>query len=149
MLPLKNWCDCLVDHTRTILIQIVWLQDLPLPPITEELDSFAEFSFQDEVQERSMTLLLCLIPVRFSKVSQRVIVCFFLELVKYPIIPVIESKQYALVDLLGFINALGALENNGMRDNHPLRVPFISANPVKFYIQDSNKFLPNFTEGPS
>ena len=44
-----------------------------------------------------------------SKVSHGVIVHVFHKLVKRPTIPAIKSKKYALANLRGIINALGAL----------------------------------------
>ena len=92
-----------------ILIQLVWLQNSLLLPVTDKSDSFAQFSFQDEVQERSMMLLLRLIPAGFFKVSHSRIVRVFHGFVKLHTTPAIESKQYALENLRKNINALGSL----------------------------------------
>ena len=62
---------------------------------------------------------------------------------KRPMNPEIKSKQYTLENLRGIINALGAFQDNWLKDNHPLRVPLPSENPVNFYRHDSNKYLPN------
>ena len=62
-----------------------------------------------------MTLLLILIPTIFSEVSHSGITRVFHELVKRPMIPEIESKTYAFSNLRGIINALCALENNGLK----------------------------------
>ena len=91
-----------------------------------------------------MTLLLCLTPANFSKVSHCEIVRVFHELVKRPTMTEIELKQYALSNLRGIINALCVLEDNGLKNDHPLSVPLPSTNPVKFYRQDSQKSLPDF-----
>ena len=91
-----------------------------------------------------MTLLLILIPTIFSEVSHSRILRVFHELVKRLKIPEIKLKQYALSNLRGIINALCALEDNGLKNDHPLSVPLPSTNPVKFYRQDSQKSLPDF-----
>ena len=80
-----------------------------------------------------MTLLLRMIPESFAEVSHSGIVRVFHELVKRPTIPVIELKQYALANLRGIINSLGAFLYSGLKYNHPLRVPLPGENPVRFY----------------
>ena len=67
MFPLQNRRNSLVDCARTIFRKIFWLQNSPLLPVTYKLDCFAQFPFQNYVLERSMTLLLRLIPTKFSK----------------------------------------------------------------------------------
>ena len=91
-----------------------------------------------------MTFLLRLTPTIFSEVSHSGIVRVFHNLIKRPTITEIESKQYAFSNLRKMINALCSLYDNGLKNDHPLRVPIPSTNPVKFYIQDSYKYLPNF-----
>ena len=109
MFSLQNQCDVIVDHARTILSQLFWLQNYPLLSVTYKSDGFAKSSFHDEVQEHSMTFLIRLIPASFTRVPHSEIVCVFHELVKHPTIPEIDLKQYALANLRVIINALGAL----------------------------------------
>ena len=144
MFSLQNQCDGLVDCSHTILSQFILLQKSPLFSVTDESDGFAQFSFQDEVQECSMTLLLILSPTSFSEVSHSGNIHFFCEITKRSTIPKIESKKYALSNLRGIINALCVLEDNGLKNDHPLRVPLTITNPVKFYRQYSHKSLPDF-----
>ena len=96
-----------------------------------------------------MTLLLRLIPVIFSEVSQSGIVCVFHELVKRPTIPAIESKQYVLSNLRGIINALCALEDNGLKNNHPLSVPLLARTQSISTYRIPPNVLPTFPEGAS
>ena len=103
-----------------------------------------DFKFHGEVQERSLTLLLILTPTRFSEASHVGTIRIFLELVKRPTIPAIESKQYSLSNMRVIIDALCVLEDNRLKKNHPLSVPLPRTNPVKFYRQNSHKSLPNF-----
>ena len=128
-----------------IFIQFFWLQNYPPFPVTEKLDCFAQLSFQDVFWERSMTLLLRLIPTRFSEVSYFGIIRVFHEFIKHPRIPAIESKKYVRSNLRKIINGLGELEDNRLKNDHPLCVPLPSTNFVKFYIQDYHKYLPDFT----
>ena len=90
MFSLQNQCDGIIYRARKILSQLVWLQNSPLFPFTDKSNSFPQFSFQYNVRESPMTLLLCLIPASFSKVSHGGILCIFLELTKRPTIPSIE-----------------------------------------------------------
>ena len=83
-------------------------------------------------------------PHKISEVSHSRVIYIFHKIVKRYIIPQIETKQYALANLRGIVNSLCALEDNGSKNNHPLRVPLPSTKPVKFYIQDSKKYLPDF-----
>ena len=91
-----------------------------------------------------MVLFLILIFTSFLEVSHSGMIRVFHKLVKRPTISEIDSKQYALSNLRRIINALGALEDNVLKNDHPLSIPLPSMNPVKFYRQDSHKSLPNF-----
>ena len=144
MFSLQDRSDGLVDCARTILSQFVRLQNSSLLSVTDESDVFAQFLLQDEVRERSMTLLIRLNPTRFSEVSHIRIVRVLHNLFKRSIIPETKLKQYALSNLHGIINALCAWEDNGLKNDHPLRVPLFSTNPVKFYRQNPHKSLPDF-----
>ena len=53
-------------------------------------------------------------------------------------------EKNAPSDLCVIVNALVVLEDNGLKNNHPLSIPLPSTDPIKFYIQDSHKYLPNF-----
>ena len=59
-------------------------------------------------------------------------------------IPQVKTEQKALSDWRRIVNALGALVDNGLKNNHPFSVTIPSTDPVKFYIQYSHKSLPNF-----
>ena len=94
-----------------------------------------------------MTLLHSLSPTIFSRIPHGGIIRVFHELGKRSTIPQVESKQNALSDLRGIVNALCTLEDNGLKYNDPLIVPLPSTDPVKFYRQDYHKFIPDFPEG--
>ena len=91
-----------------------------------------------------MTFFHSLIPTSFYEGPHCLVVCVFNELAKGSTIPQVESKQHALSVLRGIVHALGALEYNGIKNNHPLSVPLPSTEPVKLYRQNSHKYLPNF-----
>ena len=91
-----------------------------------------------------MTLLLILTPASFSEVSHIGIIRVFQELEKRPTIPEIESKQYALLNLHIIINSFCVLGDNRLKNYQPLGFSLHSTNPVKFYIQDFHKSLPDF-----
>ena len=91
-----------------------------------------------------MTLLLSLNSTSFSNVSHSGVILVFYKIIKCPTISAIDSKQYALSNLHGIINALCAWEDNGLKNDHPLGVPLPLTNPVKLYRQDSYKSLPGF-----
>ena len=74
----------------------------------------------------------------FSEVSHCGIICVCYELIKCPKFTEIEPKEYALSDLCGIINALCALEDNGLKNDHPLSVQLPSTNLIKFYRQYSH-----------
>ena len=141
MFPLQNRCNGLVGRAGTILIQFIWLQNSPIFSVTDDLHGFIQFPFQYEVRKRSMMSLLRLTLTRFSEVSNNRFICVFHVLAKRSTIPQIESKQYALSNLRGIVNASWVLEDNGFKNDHPLRVPLTSMNPIKFYRQDSRKYL--------
>ena len=93
-----------------------------------------------------MTFLHSFIPTIFSDVPHGGVIRVFQELIKRSTIPQVKSKQNALSDLRGIVNALGALDYNRLKNNHPLSVPLTSTDPVKLYRQDSHKSLPDFPE---
>ena len=96
-----------------------------------------------------MTLLLILTPTRFSDVSHSGVIRVFHELIKRTTIPVIESKQYALSNLRGIINALCALEYNGLNNYHPLSDPIPSRKPSSSIDRIPTYLFPTFLEGAS
>ena len=112
MFPLQDQCDSIIDSAHTILRKFVGLKNSPLLPFTEKLDYLAQFYFQDEVQECSMTLILCLNPTRFFHVTRSQVKYIFHEFVKRPTTPEIDLKQYVSADILGIINTLGTLQYN-------------------------------------
>ena len=91
-----------------------------------------------------MTFIRSLTPTSFSEVSHSGFIRVFHELVKRSTSPQIESKQYTLSNLCGIVNALCALEDNRLKNYHPIIIPLPSTNHVKFYRQDSHKSLPEF-----
>ena len=144
MLSLQNRCSGLVDCARTILSQFIWLKNSPLLSVTDKSYAFAQFPLQEEVQKRSMTFLCSLTPKRFSEVTHSGVIRVFHDILKRSTIPQVDSKQNSLSNLRGILNALCALEDNGLKYNHPLSVPLPSTDPVKFYRQDYHKYLPKF-----
>ena len=68
----------------------------------------------------------------------------FHNIVKGFTTPQVKSKQNALSYLRVIVNALGALEDNGLENDHPLSVPLPSTDPIKFYRKDFHKSLPKF-----
>ena len=91
-----------------------------------------------------MTFLCSLCHTSFSEVPYCGVIRVFHELVKRSMIPQVESKQNTLLDLRGIVDALVALEDNGLKNNHPFGVPLPSTNPVKFYRKKFHKSLPSF-----
>ena len=140
MFPLQNLCNGLVDCSCTILSQFIWLQNSPLFFVTYKLDGFTQFSFQG----RGLRAFFDVAPHFYSHSGA---IRVFHKLVKRSGILSIESKQYALSNLRGIINALCVVEDNGLKNNHPLTVPLPITKPVKFYRLDSHKSLPDFTRG--
>ena len=116
MFSLQHLCDCLVDRDRTVLSKLVWLENSPLFLVTDESYGFVKSYFQDKIRERPMTLLLNLIPARFSEASHSLIVRVFQNLVKCPTIPASKSKQYMLDNLRRIINVLGVFWANDYHD---------------------------------
>ena len=79
-----------------------------------------------------MMFLHSLIPTRFSEVLHGVVIRVLHKLVKRSTIPQVELKQNTLLDLCGIINALGVLEDNGLKNNHPIIVTLPSTDLVYF-----------------
>ena len=84
------------------------------------------------------------LPRAFPKIYHTRVICVFHEHVKRSTIPQIESKQYALSNLRVIINNLCTLEDNGLKNDHPLSIPLSSIVPVNFYRQDYHRYLPDF-----
>ena len=141
---LQDQCNSIVDSAHTIFRKLLGLQNSHLFHFTDKSDCLAKFPFRDKIQERSMTLILGLNPTWFSQVTRSRVKDVFHKFFKRPAIPEIESKHYACANMLGNINALGALQDNWLKHYHPLRVLLSSAYTVKLYWQDSNKSPPDF-----
>ena len=80
-----------------------------------------------------MTFLIALDPAIFPQVSHSHIKCVVHKFFKVPTIPEVESKQYARVNMCGIINALGVLQDNRLKNEHPLRVILPSLCPVELH----------------
>ena len=91
-----------------------------------------------------MTFICSLTPTRFSEVNHSGVVRVFYKLVKCSTITQAESKQNALSNFRGIVNALCALEDNRLNNDYPLRVPLHRTDPIKFYRKDSQKSLSGF-----
>ena len=144
MFSLQNRCEGIIDHARTILSQFVRLKNYPLFSFTEKLYGFAQFSLQDKVQKNSMKFLHSLCPTRFSEVPHRRVIRVFYKLVKHSKISQVKSKQNALSNLRGIFNALSALDNKGLKNDHPFGFPLPSKDPVKFYKKIPTNLFPTF-----
>ena len=146
MFPLQKRCDGLVDCACTIRSKLIRLQNYPFFSVTYESYSLEQFTLQEKFRKRSMTFLCNLSNKIFSEVPHVGFIRVFHKLVKRSAIPQVKSKQNALSNLRGNVNALCTLEDNGLKSDHPLSVPLPSTDPVKFYRQDPSKYLPDFPE---
>ena len=91
-----------------------------------------------------MMFLHSLCPKIFSKLPHGRVICVLHKIVNCSTITQVESKQNPLSNLRGIVEAFGALEDNGPKNNHPFIVSLPSTEPVKFYTQDSHKYLSDF-----
>ena len=97
-----------------------------------------------------MTLLLRLIPARFSEVSHSGIIRVFHKLVKHPNIPEIKSKQYEILNLRGvIINALCALEDNKFKTVTFSAFHFLAQTPSIYTDRTPTNLLLNLLEDAS
>ena len=72
-----------------------------------------------------MTWLLALYNASFHHDSQSHIKSFFHEFVKQSTIQTVKSKLYACTNLLDVTNGLGVLQDDQMKNDHPLTVPLL------------------------
>ena len=68
-------------------------------------------------------MLVALNPASFPQESRSCIVRAFHEFVKQATIPEVESKLYARANMFGVITVLGALQDDQLKNYHPLGVP--------------------------
>ena len=92
-----------------------------------------------------MTLLIGVDPASFPQVSQSRVKYVFDEFIKHPTIPAVKCKQYAHANMLVIINALGALQDNWLKHNHPLRVTLPSSYTVEIHRKGSDKSSTEFS----
>ena len=74
-----------------------------------------------------MTFILALDPASFPQGIVRV----FHEFAKSATIPAVESKLYLHANLFGVINILGVLQDDRLKNGHPLAVPL----PISYTIE--------------
>ena len=105
-----------------------------LPPFIfhRQIVRLCAILLQDKVWKHSMIFLRSLFPANFSKVSHHRVIREFYELVKCFTIPQVKLKQNALSNLRGIVNTLGALKDNGLKNNHRFGVPLHYMDSVKF-----------------
>ena len=58
---------------------------------------------------------------------------------------VVESKQYVRVNMFVIINAVGALQDNLLKNDHTLRFPLPVLYIVELHIKGSEKYSPVFS----
>ena len=80
-----------------------------------------------------MTLLLALDTASFPQEYCIHVKCVFRDFSKRPTITSVESKQYARVNIFGVINDLVVLQDDRLKNNHPLRVPLPSLYTAKLH----------------
>ena len=91
-----------------------------------------------------MTLLLCLDPASFIQVSCSHVKCVFHEFIKFPIITEVELKQYPRANIFVIINALGALQDNSLKNDHLIRDPLPSSYTIEIHRKGSKNLLSYF-----
>ena len=64
-------------------------------------------------------------------------------------IPQVELKQYAISNLRVIVNALCALEGNGLENDHPLSVPLLAPTMSSSTERILKNLFPDFLEGAS
>ena len=80
-----------------------------------------------------MSLILALGPARFLQVSRGRGVHVVHEFIKRATITAVESKFYLCANMFGVINGLGALQDERLKNNHPLGVPFPILHTIKLH----------------
>ena len=80
-----------------------------------------------------MPLLLALDPVRFPHKYCDLGVHVVHELVKRDPVPSVESKLDSRANMFGIINGLGALQDDRLKNDHPIGVPLPSSYAVKLH----------------
>ena len=146
MFSLQNRCDGSIDHACMILSQFLSLQNSPLFSVTDESYGFSRFPFRTRFENVLWSSYVAWLPQDVSRYPIEKLYVSFVSSTNTPrsTIPPVESKQNSFSNLRGIVNALCALEDNGLKKYHPLSVPLTSTETIKFYRQDPHKSLPNF-----
>ena len=92
-----------------------------------------------------MTLLLALDPRSFSQESRSCVKCVFHDLFKCPTIPSVKSKLYARANIFGVINSLVVLQDDQLKNDHPLVVPLPSLYIFELHWEVCDKHFPKFS----
>ena len=96
-----------------------------------------------------MTFLRSLSPTSFSEVPHGGFIRVSHELAKRSMIPQVESKQNALTNLCGIVNALCALEDNRLKMITLLVLYFLAQTPSSSKDRIPTNIFPAFPEGAS
>ena len=116
-------------------------------PVQRQSDCLAQFYFYDQVQKRTMALLLPLDHASFPQEYRIYIKCVFHNFFKRPTIRSVKSKQYGRANMFSVNNSLGALKDNQLNQYPPLRVLLPSLYTVEFHWEGSEKSSPEFPDG--
>ena len=80
-----------------------------------------------------MTFLLTLGTVKFPQLYRGCGVHVVHEFVKRASIPVVKSKLNLRANMLGIINDLSVLQDDQLKNNHPLRVTLIISYAIEIH----------------
>ena len=80
-----------------------------------------------------MTLILALDLTNFPQEYRSHIKSVFHELVKSPTITEVKSKLYTRVNIFDVINSLGVLQDDWLKNDHPIGVPILSSYTIELH----------------
>ena len=111
-----------VNNPYSILCQFVGLQNSPVSCAKKNMTPSHNFSFGNRFENVWWSFSSLWILRAFPRNPVSVLDVYLTNFVKLCTIPVVESKNYARMNMFGVINALGALQDGRLKNDHPLRV---------------------------
>ena len=136
MFPCQDRLNGFINNTPFIQCHFVGLQTSTCIPFVDKSDYITQVSTYNEIRKCKMALLLALDPVSSPCITPNDGASVVYKFVKSTMIPAVESKIGLCKNIFGASDELDALQDNCLKNDHPIGVPLLSLYDAKLHCKD-------------